>query len=529
MRGRPKTEGRRRPKVKEAPETVPLSNLESDKIFRFVDNFCYVPEGKLTGQKMVLMDWQKDEIRRIYDNPAGTRRAVLSFARKNGKTAMAAVLLLVHLCGPRAKRSSQLYSAAQSRDQAAILFSLAAKMVRMNVDLSNHVLIRDNAKELFCPHFGTKYRALSAEASTAYGLSPSFIVHDELGRVRGERSELYEALETATGAQENPLSIIISTQAPTDSDLLSKLIDDAMAGHDPRTVVSLYSAPPEDDPFAIETIRKANPALGEFLNEDEVMGMASDASRIPSRENEYRNLILNQRVEVSSPFVSRKLWGECGEPALGIEGVPVYGGLDLSETRDLTSLVLIGRVAGRWQVHPTFWLPREGLAEKSRTDRVPYDIWQRQGHLMTAPGRSVDYEYVAEWIAGVLTRYDVKKIAFDRWNFRHLRPWLCKANMSDATIEEKFAEFGQGFASMSPALRDLETAILNQKVQHGNHPVLTMCALNSVVHRDPANNRKLVKNKSPGRIDGMVALAMAFGVVPSEAGERKPEYQMMFV
>lgn len=529
MRERRKTAQKKGRAEPEARASAAPQRLESERIFDFVDSFCYVPEGRFTGQRLVLMDWQKKEIRRIYDNPAGTRRAVLSFARKNGKTALAAVLLLAHLCGPRARPSSQLYSAAQSRDQAAILFSLAAKMVRMNVDLSNHVLIRDNAKELFCPHFNTKYRALSAEASTAYGLSPSFIVHDELGRVRGERSELYEALETATGAQDNPLSIIISTQAPTDSDLLSKLIDDAVAGHDPRTVVSLYSAPLEDDPFVIETIRKANPALGTFLNEEEVTGMAHDASRIPSRENEYRNLILNQRVEASTPFVSKKIWSECGSQVSPIEGVPVYGGLDLSETRDLTSLVLIGRVGGRWQVHPTFWLPREGLAEKSRTDRVPYDIWLRQGHLMTAPGRSVDYEYVAEWIAGVISRYDVKKIAFDRWNFRHLRPWLSKAGISDSFIEEKFAEFGQGFHSMSPALRDLEVAILNQKIDHGNHPVLTMCALNSVVHRDPANNRKLVKNKSPGRIDGMVALAMAFGVVPAEVEERKPEYQMMFV
>jgi phage terminase large subunit-like protein len=503
--------------------------LESEKIFEFVRDFCFVPEGKFIGKPFALMDWQKEEIRRIYDNPAGTRRAILSFGRKNGKTAMASLLLLVHLCGPRVRPNSQLYSAAQSREQAGILFALAAKIVRMSPDLGRFVMIRDTAKELLCPQQGTKYRALSAEASTAYGLSPSFIVHDELGRVRGERSELYEALETATGAQDSPLSIIISTQAPTDSDLLSKLIDDAVAGHDPRTVVSLYSAPLDDDPFEVETVRKANPALGKFLNEAEVMGMAADAKRIPSRENEYRNLILNQRVEVSSPFLSKSVWTSCGDAPKSIEDAEVYGGLDLSESKDLTALVLIGKVDGKWQVHPTFWLPKVGLMEKSRTDRIPYDLWEKAGKLTSVPGRSVDYEYVAEWLTSVITRYDVKKIAFDRWNFKHLRPWLIKAGLDDKTVDEKFAEFGQGFQSMSPALRDLESAVLNQKIAHGNHPVLTMCALNAVVHRDPANNRKLVKHKSPGRIDGMIALTMAIGVVPIEATPKAREYQMMFM
>lgn len=508
---------------------MPKLKPESEKIVDFIRDFCFVPEGQHIGKPFLLMEWQKAEIRRIYDNPAGTRRAILSFGRKNGKTALAALLLLAHLCGPKVRPNSQLFSAAQSREQAGIIFSLAAKIVRMSPDLGRFVMIRDTAKELLCPQQGTKYRALSAEASTAYGLSPAFIVHDELGRVRGERSELYEALETATGAQEDPLSIIISTQAPTDSDLLSKLIDDAVAGHDPRTVVSLYCAPLEDDPFSLETVRKANPALGRFLNETEVMGMAADAKRIPSRENEYRNLILNQRVEVASPFLSKSLWMSCGDPPKPIDSVPVYGGLDLSESKDLTALVLMGMVDGRWQVHPTFWLPKSGLTEKSRTDRIPYDLWEKAGQLATVPGRSVNYEYVAEWLAGTLTRYDVKKIAFDRWNWKHLRPWLIKAGLSDAVVDEKFAEFGQGFQSMSPALRDLEAAVLNQKICHGNHPVLTMCALNSVVARDPANNRKLVKHKSPGRIDGMIALTMAIGVLPFEAEPKKREYQMLFV
>lgn len=463
--------------------------------------------------------FMRDDFRAIYDNPHGTRRAIISRGRKNAKTVEAALILLLHLCGPEARPNSQLNSAAQSRDQAAILFNLAAKMVRLNQSLNDVVQIRDTAKQLLCPQLGTLYRALSADATTAYGLSPALSVHDELGQCRGPRSELYEALETATAAQDQPLSVIISTQAPTDADLLSVLIDDAKAGHDPRTVLRLHTASDEIDTFSEEAIRAANPAFDLFMNKEEVLAMAADAKRMPSRQAEYENLILNRRVEASSPFVSRSLWQTCAAPAMPLNGVAVYGGLDLSAVNDLTALVLIGRVDGIWQVHPTFWLPADGLREKAVKDRVPYDVWHDQGFLLAAPGKSVDYEYVAEYLRGVFDRYDVRKIGFDRWGFKHLRPWLLKAGFSEEQIDANFQEFGQGFQSMSPALRDLEGEILNGRLAHGNHPVLTMCAGNAVVQTDPAGNRKLAKHKSAGRIDGMVALAMAMGVAPLEEAD----------
>ncbi len=497
---------------------------------KWIEDYCRIPEGRDVGKAVKLRPWQRSEILRIYDNPAGTRRAIISFGRKNGKTALAAFVLLLHLCGPEAKVNSQLYSAAQSRDQASILFALAAKMVRMSETLHDLVTIRDTAKQLFCPHYGTLYRALSAEVSTAFGLSPVLIVHDELGRVRGERSELYEALETATGAQVDPLSIVISTQAPSSSDLLSVLIDDAQAGHDPRVILSLYTADVDDDPFDEATIRKANPAFGDFLNADEVLAMAEDARRMPSREAEFRNLVLNQRVEAESPFVSRSVWASCGGNVRSLKGREVYGGLDLSEVQDLTALVLVGKVDGLWHVQPEFWLPKVGLREKSRLDRVPYDRWSDEGYLWAVDGKSIDYDFVARWLAQVLQDHQVKKIAFDRWNFKHLRPCLVRAGIGEEAIDAKFEEFGQGFQSMSPALRQLETMLLNQQIVHGNNPVMNMCAEAAVVRSDPAGNRKLDKSKSTNRIDGMVALAMAVGVAAGATeGEKKRDYQMMFV
>jgi phage terminase large subunit-like protein len=476
----------------------------------WIENHCRIPEGKLVGQPVRLAEFQKEVIRGIYDTP--TRRAIISFGRKNAKTTLSAFLLLLHLCGPEARHNSQLFSAAQSRDQASILFALAAKIVRMSPDLSSVVVIRDTAKQLFCGDLGTLYRALSADASTAYGLSPVFIVHDELGQVKGPRSELYEALETASAAQEHPLSIVISTQAPTDADLLSVLIDDALAGNDITQKCWLYTAPLDADPFADASIIAANPAFDLFMNQDEVRRQAEDARRMPSREAAFRNLILNQRVEARNPFVTRAVWEGCGKLPDEIDGQQVYAGLDLSSVSDLTALVC---VTDAGDVHPTFWLPGEGLAEKSRVDRVPYDVWARDGYLETTPGRSIEYEFVAHALRELFDRCDVQAVAFDRYNMRFLKPWLERVGFSENELE-RFIEFGQGFVSMSPALRELESMILNGKLKHGNHPLLSMCAANATVVQDPAENRKFVKSRATGRIDGMVALAMAVGVMPNQ-------------
>lgn len=474
----------------------------------WIETHCRIPEGKLVGQAVKLTKHQKRWVKRIYDSP--TRVFILSMARKNAKTGLSAFIVLLHLCGPEAKPNSQLYSAAQSRDQAAVLFELAAKIVRMSNVLSEYVTVRDTAKELLCPEIGTFFKALSADASTKFGLSPALVIHDELGQVKGPRSELYEALETASAAQESPLSIVISTQAPTDADLLSLLIDDALSGADPRMKVELYAADLELDPFLARAIKQANPHFDDFMNKEEVLRQAADAKRLPSRESSYRNLILNQRVEARSPFVSRAIWDENGDEPDDFEGLAVYGGLDLSSVSDLTALVL---VSDDGDVIPTFWLPEDGLEEKSRVDRVPYDIWAGAGKLNTTPGRAIEYAFVASYLRQVFDRYEVKAMGFDRYNMRFLRPWLEKEGFSQEELD-LFVEFGQGFVSMSPAIRELETQLLSKKLRHGKHPVLAMCARNAVTVSDPAGNRKFTKQKASGRIDGMVALAMAIGVMP---------------
>jgi phage terminase large subunit-like protein len=297
----------------------------------------------------------------------------LSMGRKNGKSAMTAMLLLAHLAGPEALANSQIYSAAQSRDQASLVFALAAKMVRMSQDLNAMVTVRDSAKVLFCHEHGTTYRALSADATTAYGLSPVFAIHDELGQVVGSRSELYDAIETAMGAHDEPLSVIISTQAPSDADLLSTLIDDAKTGADPKIKLFLHTTEPEDDIHAEETWRKANPAIGDFWSKEDLREAAENARRLPSFESSFRNLFLNQRVAAKNNLVLANVWkrGE-GEPDPSVfTSGPVYAGLDLSSRQDLTALVLVARDDElNWHVQCHFYAPEGGLRERATRDRA---------------------------------------------------------------------------------------------------------------------------------------------------------------
>ncbi|MDJ0922109.1 MAG: terminase large subunit [Henriciella sp.] len=485
----------------------------------WIEANCVVPEGRLVGQRVRLRPWQKKEMRAIYDSP--TRRYILSFARKNGKTAFVGFLLLLHICGPEAVVNSQLVSTAQSRDQAAVVFELCAKMIRMNPDLALYVTIRDTAKELLCPEIGTHYRALSADAKMAHGKSPIFAIHDELGQVVGPRSPLYSSVETGMGAHEAPMSIIISTQAATDADLLSILIDKALEGYDPKVKCSLYTAPLEDDPFKVATMRKANPAYGDFLNAEVVKEAALEAEQLPSFEAEYRNLHLNQRVSVNNVFIGHNLWLSNGDaPAEDWGDRPVYLALDLSEVADLTALAAVCDESDNveepaWGIKPTFWLPGHNLAQKSKKDRVPYDLWADQGFLEAVPAKSIEYSFVAHRLRWWFDNYNVVKVAFDRWGMRHLLPWLERADFTEDELD-RFVEFGQGFQSMSPAMRAVESAALNQQLRHGNHPVLTMCNSNSMVTSDPAGNRKLNKIKSTGRIDGMIALLMALSTAVAD-------------
>jgi phage terminase large subunit-like protein len=397
-------------------------------------------------------------------------------------------------------------SGAQSRDQAALVFNLAWKMVQLSPELTKLVRVVPSGKRLIGLPMNTEYRALAAEGKTAHGLSPVVVILDELGQVKGATDPFVEALETAQGAYDDGLQLVISTQAPTDADMLSLWIDDAIRSEDPHTVCHVYAADEEAALGDEKAWRKANPALGAFRSEVELRQAAEKAARMPSFENSFRNLYLNQRVNMVSAFVSPGVW-KAGNGAPGeLDGV-VYGGLDLSATTDLTALVLTCRRDGLVHVRPFFWMPLDSVAEAVRRDKAPYDVWVREGLLRTTPGKVIDYDYVARDIGEICSGLSIAKIGFDRWRMDRMQQALARQG-----VELPLEPFGQGYMSMSPALDALEADLLKECVRHGGHPVLAMCAANAVAVSDPAGNRKLDKAKATGRIDGLVALAMAEGV-----------------
>lgn len=478
----------------------------SDAICRFVERYCLTPDGEQVGRPMVLAQFQRDFIRDVYDNPAGTRRAYLSIARKNGKTGLIAALLLAHLVGPEARQNAQIVSGAMSRDQAALVFRLAQQMVQLSPKLSQIVRIVPSGKRLIGLPLNTEFRALAADGRTAHGLSPVLAILDEVGQVRGPRSDFVDAITTSQGAHAEPLLLVISTQAASDADLLSVWLDDAIASDDPRIVCHLHAAPADCELTDEAAWQAANPALGIFRSRDDLAEQMKQAQRMPSAENAARNLLLNQRVSTESPFVSPDVWKACGTVPQPFDG-PVYGGLDLSARTDLTALVLVGKVAGVWQVRSYFWTPEQGISDRARKDRAPYDQWADEGHLYTTPGASVDYAHVAAQIARIVEPLDLHAIAYDRWRID-----LLNREFDNMGIELPMVPWGQGFKDMGPAVDVLEAELLNGRIAHGMHPVLTLCAGNAVVARDPAGSRKLDKSRATGRIDGMVALAMALGV-----------------
>lgn len=476
------------------------------RIIRFIEGYLCVPEGRDVGKPMVLADFQKKFLIDVFDNPHGTRRAILSMGRKGGKTALIAAILAAFIVGPEARQNATAVSGALSREQASLVFRLCCLMIQQSPKLAPLVRIIPSGKRIIGLPMNVEYRAMSAEAKTAMGASPLLIIGDEWGQVRGPQDDFIDSLLTSQGAHENPLQIIISTQAASAADWLSVQIDDSLKSGDPKIVCHLYAAPEGCDLMDESAWRAANPALGLFRSLDDLREQMAQAQRMPSAENSARNLLLNQRVSTFSPFISPDVWKSCAGPVLPFDG-PVFAGLDLSARCDLTALVLVGQVDGVWQVQAHFWTPEIGLADRARRDRAPYDVWHRQGILRTTPGASVDLEHVAADMLEIFAEMDVQAIAFDRWRIDQLRRELDRMG-----AELPLVEFGQGFQSFSPALDALEAELLNGRIAHGGNPLLTWCAANAVTAKDPAGNRKLDKQKATGRIDGLVALTMALGV-----------------
>lgn len=510
---------------------MPTKELtRAERNMRFCEKYLRVPDGKLVGKPIKLAPFQEAFFYSVFDNPAVTRRAYLSKSRKNAKTAGIALILICYLVGPEARPNVQLASGALSRDQASVVFRYARQMIEASPDVAPLVRVVPSSKMLIGLPLGTEYRALSADGKTNHGGSPLLAILDESGQVKGPHSDFIEAIETSQGAHENPLLIVISTQAASDADWFSIQLDDAERSQDPRIVSHLYTTDTELEMDDAAGWAQSNPALGLFLNQQELIDGAIKAKRMPTSEATFRWLHLNQRVAAHNPFVSVGVWKANGAEARPLQECKrVVGGLDLSSSRDLTAFVLVG--VDDDDVHHIYtyaWTPAQGLYDRCKTDRQPYDVWVNQGLLRTTPGATVDYDHVAAQIMEIVE--DLEKldtIAFDRWRIDLFKQALIR--QGGTALAEKLVPMGQGFKDSSICLEALEGVLLNDRGRHGNNPVLTMAAANAIVTKDAAGGRKFDKSKATGRIDPMVALAMAEGAIGLHVAEVPKTYGMLIL
>lgn len=490
--------------------TMATRNLTAgERVCRFAERYCLVPEGQHVGKPIKLDKFQVDFILAIYDNPHKTRRAILSIARKNGKTALIAILLIVHLCGSMRKLNSQLISGAMSRDQAALVYSLASKMIALNPALSRLLRCIPSSKRIISASNGSEFKALAADGKTAHGLSPILAILDELGQARGASNPFIEAITTSQGAHAEPLLIVISTQAASDADILSLWIDDARRSQDPHTICHVYAADQDCELLDDKQWAKANPSLGKFRSKKDLEEQLKMAARIPANEASARNLLLNQRISQNHVWLAPSLWKE-NNRAVNLDLFKtrvVHIGLDLSMRNDLTAAVLTtDDDEGYIHCLPFVFIPEDNLEIAELRDKAPYRAWARAGLIFPVQGKTIDYEWVATFMREVTKEMIIGSLCFDRWGIEGFKQ--ASAYVGFDAIGE-WQPVGQGFRDFSPRMKALEVSLLQGKIAHGNHPVLNMAVQNAISVIDKAANIKLDKASSSLRIDPLVALVMA--------------------
>ncbi len=485
----------------------------AEKVIAFCESLP-ITSGIHAGQMLKLRDWQKDIVRGIYGtDESGTRlvrTALITTPRKQGKSLMASALALCHLVGPEAERRGQVYSAAADREQASIIFKELEAFILSVPEFSERCSIQSFRKTISDNVTGSIYTALTADGRKAHGLSPSFMIFDELAQAKDR--ELYDNLTTGTGARKEPLMIVISTQSPESMHVMSELVDysekitDGTLPPDKTFFGCVYKADDDADIWDEKVWHACNPALGDFRSLDEMRNFAEQAKKIPAKESTFRALYLNQRVDAAARWISSEMFRECTcDNMPDLSGRECYAGLDLSSTQDLSALSLCFVPTFDGEPYYTLhysWCPKDAIKTRSKRDRVPYDLWAKQCYIEATPGSVIDYDFVLKRVEQIAKKYKLKAILFDRWGAARIVKSLTDAG-------HDVFEFGQGFASMSPPSKELEKLILSQKIVFPDNPVLSWCFSNVVAETDAAGNVKPSKKRSKEKIDLCVSTIMA--------------------
>ena len=485
----------------------------ADYAVNFIECLCHT-KGTWAGKPFELIDWQERIIRDIFGTikPNGYRQfttAYVEIPKKMGKSELAAAVALLLTCGDGEERA-EVYGCAADRQQATIVFDVAADMVRMCPALNRRVKILASQKRIVYQPTNSFYQVLSAEAYSKHGFNIHGVVFDELHTQPNRK--LFDVMTKGSGdARMQPLYFLITT-AGTDTNSICyethQKAKDILEGRkiDPTFYPVIYGADEEDDWTDPEVWKKANPSLGITVGIDKVQAACESAQQNPAEENAFRQLRLNQWVKQAVRWMPMDKWDACAFKVTeeSLRGRVCYGGLDLSSTTDITAFVLVFPPLDeddKYVVLPYFWIPEDTLELRVRRDHVPYDVWERQGFLQTTEGNVVHYGYIEKFIEQLGEKYNIREIAFDRWGAVQMVQNL--EGMGFTVVP-----FGQGFKDMSPPTKELMKLTLEQKIAHGGHPVLRWMMDNIFIRTDPAGNIKADKEKSTEKIDGAVATIM---------------------
>ena len=486
----------------------------ADYAVNFIECLCHT-KGTWARKPFELIEWQEQIIRDIFGvlKPNGYRQfntAYIEIPKKQGKSELAAAVALLLTCGDGEERA-EVYGCAADRQQASIVFNVAADMVRMCPALSKRVKILDSQKRLIYQPTGSIYQVLSADVGNKHGFNTHGVVFDELHTQPNRK--LFDVMTKGSGdARMQPLYFLITTAGNDTKSICYEIhqkAQDIIAGRkiDHTFYPVIYGAEESDDWTDPKVWKKANPSLGITVGIDKVKDACESAKQNPGEENSFRQLRLNQWVKQAVRWMPMDKWDKCESTVSedDLEGRVCYGGLDLSSTTDITAFVLVFPPEDendKYIILPYFWIPEDNLELRVRRDHVPYDVWERQGYLQTTEGNVVHYGYIEKFIEQLGERFNIREIAFDRWGAVQMVQNL--EGMGFTVVP-----FGQGFKDMSPPTKELMKLVLEQKIAHGGHPVLRWMMDNIFIRTDPAGNIKPDKEKSTEKIDGAVATIMA--------------------
>ena len=486
----------------------------ADYAVNFIECLSHT-KGTWAGKPFELLDWQEQIIRDLFGTvkPNGYRQfntAYIEIPKKMGKSELAAAVALLLTCGDGEERA-EVYGCAADRQQASIVFEVAADMVRMCPALNKRVKILASQKRIVFKPTNSFYQVLSAEAYSKHGFNIHGVVFDELHTQPNRK--LFDVMTKGSGDARTQSLYFLITTAGTDTNSIcyethQKALD-IIDGrkHDPTFYPVIYGADESDDWTDPKVWKKANPSLGITVGIDKVKAACESAKQNPAEENSFRQLRLNQWVKQAIRWMPMDKWDVCGFKVdeKSLEGRVCYGGLDLSSTTDITSFVLVFPPEDeddKFVVLPYFWIPEDTLDLRVKRDHVPYDLWEKQGWLKTTEGNVVHYGFIETFIEELEQKYNIREIAFDRWGAVQMVQNL--EGMGFTVVP-----FGQGFKDMSPPTKELMKLTLEQKIAHGAHPVLRWNMDNIFIRTDPAGNIKADKEKSTEKIDGAVATIMA--------------------